>query len=132
VRSLLANRVYLGEACCGQHYNPDAHAALVDAVTWRLAQYEPKRRSNPNRPGLLYGLLRCASCRSLMTISADKGDRLYRCSRKPHQRGACPKKTYITATTIETFAEDLLFSAARRRPRSRAKPRPRWWPPKGV
>src|SRR6185436_6644750 len=30
--------------------------------------------------------------------------------------GPCRKKTYITATTIETFAEDLLFAAARRRP----------------
>ena len=116
MQCLFANRVYLGVATCGQFSNPSAHKPLVDPITWRLAQHQPVRRTVPQRPGLLYGVLRCASCRSLMTICSDRPDRLYRCSRKASQLGACPKKTYITASTIDALAEDLLFAVARRRP----------------
>ncbi|WCB96516.1 integrase [Baekduia alba] len=35
---LFKNRVYLGEARCGTYILADAHNALVDPVTWRLAQ----------------------------------------------------------------------------------------------
>jgi DNA invertase Pin-like site-specific DNA recombinase len=113
---LFANRVYLGQASFGDFVNPDAHKPLIDPITWRLAQHQPVKRMRPQQPGLLYGVLRCASCRALMTIHSDRPDRLYRCSRKPSQLGACPKKAYITATSIDALAEDLLFAVARRRP----------------
>ena len=113
---LFTNRVYLGEASFGEFRQENAHPALVAPITWRLAQHEPVRRTTPPQPGLLYGILRCASCRSLMTMSGDYPDRLYRCSRKPKQRGPCPQKTFITASSVDALAEDLLFAVARRRP----------------
>jgi hypothetical protein len=41
---------------------------------------------------------------------------MYRCGRVPKQRGACPRRAWVTASTIDALAEDLLFAAARRRP----------------
>jgi DNA invertase Pin-like site-specific DNA recombinase len=119
VRRVLENPVYLGQARFGGHVHPGAHPALTDEVTWRLAQYPPVRRELPPHPGLLYGLLRCASCRSLMRTWTGGGrgvNHAYRCSRTPDQRGPCPHKAWVSASVIEALAEDLLFATARRRP----------------
>ncbi|MCW2994134.1 MAG: hypothetical protein JWQ18_1629 [Conexibacter sp.] len=119
VERMLASRVYLGEIHTGPYVCVNAHPALVDLVTWRLARHQPARRTVPPRPGLLYGILRCASCRSYLTMwsgRSDGIDRMYRCARKLKQRGACPHRAWVTASTMDALAEDLLFAAARRRP----------------
>jgi DNA invertase Pin-like site-specific DNA recombinase len=97
VRHLLENRAYLGEARYGAYVCPNAHPPLIDPITWRLAQYRPLRHNQEAKPGLLYGVLRCASCRSLMTISRGgrhATDRAYRCSRHPAHGGACPNRAW--------------------------------------
>jgi hypothetical protein len=65
VDRLLGSRVYLGEIHNGPHVCVDAHPPLVDPVTWRLARHQPARRAEAPRPGLLYGILRCATCRAI-------------------------------------------------------------------
>lgn len=119
VRHLFASRAYLGEASSGAYIQAGAHPALVDPVTWRLAHHQPARRAVPPRPGLLYGILRCASCRSPMRLwsgRSDGLDRMYRCGRELKQRGACPQRAWVTVSSMDALAEDLLFAAARRRP----------------
>jgi DNA invertase Pin-like site-specific DNA recombinase len=124
VEGLLNNRVYLGEAHNGAYRRPGAHAPLIDEVTWRLAQYRPNRTYGTRYPGLLYGLLRCASCRSLMKISSgERHRRAYACGRLPQHRGACPDPARVDASTIEALAEDLVFAAGRRRPQIARKAR---------
>jgi hypothetical protein len=88
-------------------------------VTWRLALHHPAARAEPPRPGLLYGILRCATCRAYLTMwsgRSDGIDRMYCCGRQLKQRGACPHRAWVTASTMDALAEDLLFAAARRRP----------------
>jgi DNA invertase Pin-like site-specific DNA recombinase len=119
VDRVLKSRVYLGEVRSGEYVCVDAHPPLVDVVTWRLAQHMPAQRARDPRPGLLYGILRCASCRSYLTLwtgRSDGIDRMYRCSRIEKQRGVCPHRAWVTASTIDALAEDLIFAASRRRP----------------
>jgi DNA invertase Pin-like site-specific DNA recombinase len=119
VQRMFANRVYLGEVRCGRHVLAGAHTPLVDVETFRLAQYQPVSRSEPRRPGLLYGIVRCASCGSYLTIWSSGLYGLwrgYRCSRVSTQRGACPQRTYVEAGALDALGEDLLFAIARRRP----------------
>jgi DNA invertase Pin-like site-specific DNA recombinase len=119
VERIFASRVYLGEIHNGPYVCVDAHPALVDPVTWRLAVHQPAQRAEAPRPGLLYGILRCATCRAYLTLwsgRSDGIDRMYRCGRQFKQRGACPHRAWITASTMDALAEDLLFAAARRRP----------------
>jgi hypothetical protein len=119
VQRVLKSRVYLGEVRSGAYVCVDAHPPLVDVVTWRLAQHQPAVRAQPPRPGMLYGILRCASCRSYLRLwsgRSDGIDRMYRCSRVEKQRGICPHRAWVTASTVDALAEDLLFAASRRRP----------------
>jgi DNA invertase Pin-like site-specific DNA recombinase len=119
VQRLFESRVYLGEVHNGPYCCLDAHPPLVDAVTWQLACHLPAARTEPPRPGLLYGILRCASCRSYLTLWSGgrlAADRMYRCSRVEQQLGACPRRAWVTASAMDALAEDLVFAAARRRP----------------
>src|SRR4051794_3630611 len=68
VARLFANRVYLGEVTFGDYTKAGAHVPLVDETTFRLAQYQPAARKQPPRPGLLYGIARCASCGSYLNV----------------------------------------------------------------
>ncbi|WP_241004527.1 recombinase family protein [Conexibacter sp. SYSU D00693] len=123
VAHLLENRAYLGEARNGPYVKRDAHPALVDPVTWRLAQRRP-RRIAPHRAGLLSGLARCATCRAVMTITGGSRageDRSYRCSRPA--AAPCPAPAAISSQRLDTLAEDLLFSVARRRPQVQRRAR---------
>jgi DNA invertase Pin-like site-specific DNA recombinase len=119
VQRLFESRAYLGEVHNGPYCCLDAHPPLVDPVIWQMARHTPAIRVEPPRPGLLYGILRCASCRSYLTLWSGgrlAADRMYRCGRVPKQRGACPRRAWVTASAIDALAEDLLFAAARRRP----------------
>jgi DNA invertase Pin-like site-specific DNA recombinase len=119
VQRLFESRTYLGEIHNGPYSCLDAHPPLVDPVTWQLARHLPAVHTEPPRPGLLYGILRCASCRSHLTLWSGgrlAADRMYRCGRVPSQRGPCPRRAWVTASTMDALAEDLLFAAARRRP----------------
>jgi len=118
VRSVIANRVYLGEARAGSIVNPEAHEPLVGLAEWNAAN--TARGVHPGRSGrgtgLLSGVLRCAGCSYAMKASMGKtrhGKRFleYRC--KPDKAaGRCPAPAAVKASVIEPFVVERLFEFA--------------------
>ncbi len=106
---LLASRVYLGEVAYGTEVrNPRAHEPLVDADTWQAAQRERRPRKKRGTPYVLSGLVRCASCRYVMSggPGGAKGHlRVYRCQGR-HGGGKCPAPTMIVADALEAWVLD--------------------------
>lgn len=119
VRSVIANRVYLGEARAGSIVNPEAHEPLVGLAEWNAAN--TARGVHPGRSGrgsgLLSGVLRCAGCSYAMKASMGKTRHgkpflEYRC--KPDKAaGRCPAPAAVKATVIEPFVVERLFEFAR-------------------
>jgi site-specific DNA recombinase len=110
VRSIIANRVYLGEASGGGGLSkPAAHPPLVSRAQWgaanRVRGVAPSRSGRAS--GLLSGLLRCSGCRYAMKPSMSTGggrSRLsYRCkaSRSETAGGRCPAPASIEASVVE-------------------------------
>jgi DNA invertase Pin-like site-specific DNA recombinase len=118
VRSIVANRVYLGEARAGAIVNAEAHEPLVGLVEWNAAN--TARGVHPGRSGrasgLLSGILRCAGCSYAMKASMGKTRHgkpflEYRC--KPDKAaGRCPSPAAVKATVIEPFVTEQLFEFA--------------------
>lgn len=113
VKSMVRNRVYLGEARHGEYVSEGAHAPLTDATTWRQAQRSGS--VNPARsgiaPALLSGLIRCAGCRHGMGNHVARGRRQYRCHRK-FPAGVCPEPAYIAINSgIEDYVVGEFFRA---------------------
>jgi len=120
VRTMLANRVYLGEARHGEFVNAGAHLALTDPVTFRQAQAATAVRPSrsPDRPAVLAGLLRCAGCRHAMGsfINRQRSEtyRQYRCQRT-YPAGRCPEPASIAASAgIEDHVTEAFFEAVGR------------------
>jgi hypothetical protein len=119
VRSIVKNRVYLGEARAGEHVKVDAHEALIDPSTWEKANraraLAPARSGRST--GLLQGLVRCAGCSYAMKASMGRSRhgkaRLdYRC--KPDKAaGRCPAPTSISGPAIDEFVTEWFFDLAR-------------------
>jgi Recombinase zinc beta ribbon domain len=103
VTALLKRRVYLGEVSCAPHIREGAHPALIDAVTWELAQRPrfmgPRKARNE---ALLRGLVICASCGMAMAVVPRKqhGTSVYGCHRR-FGAGTCPAPAYIDAHQLE-------------------------------
>lgn len=108
-RSLLANRVYLGELRVGRHVNVAAHPPIVDAEMFDGAQRA--RVTRPTRvaehPALLSGLVRCAGCGHMMSSSEQKV-RVYGCSVN-HSAGRCPAPAAITARLLDEYVERVVL-----------------------
>jgi DNA invertase Pin-like site-specific DNA recombinase len=112
VGHLLRNRVYLGEVAyrcrTGEGrdlVNRDAHTALTDLVTWEAAQPGTRPAKRRGTPYLLSGLVRCASCRYVMTgiPGGSRGHiRVYRCTGR-HGAGRCPAPSMIVADPLESW-----------------------------
>ena len=119
VRTIIANRVYLGEARAGSIVNAKAHQPLVSLAAWNAAN--TARGVHPGRSGrgsgLLSGLLRCAGCSYAMKPAMGhtrhgKAFLEYRC--KPDKAaGRCPAPAAVKATVIEPFVVERLFEFAR-------------------
>jgi DNA invertase Pin-like site-specific DNA recombinase len=58
---IIRNRIYLGEARCGEHVNLAAHQALVTPALWQAAQ-SPSGQATPRGRYLLTSLVRCGTC----------------------------------------------------------------------
>jgi DNA invertase Pin-like site-specific DNA recombinase len=119
---MLRSRVYLGEVFYGPHVHPGAHEALIDPATWEAAHYPPNLPRHDPIPGVLVGLVRCASCRRSMTASIarvpGRPDYLnYRC-RKFSATGTCSAPAHIAAKRIEPFVIDAMFRMLRKRRRT--------------
>jgi site-specific DNA recombinase len=117
MKSVLENRVYLGEARSGEHVLPDAHTALIDESTWRTAQRIKQRPSKrPGSTSLLAGLIRCAGCRYALKPSRmkdRKGTKLlmYSCRGKK-AGGKCPAPTTVLAHLIEPWVVERFMERA--------------------
>jgi DNA invertase Pin-like site-specific DNA recombinase len=112
---LIRNRVYLGEIAFGEWRNPDAHEPIVPRDLWEQAQIAhprpPRNTPNHQQMALLAGIVRCASCRYVMTHDArppKKGGRIYRCTRRK-ATGVCPAAANIQAKLIEPYVEKVVL-----------------------
>ncbi|MGN6256610.1 MAG: recombinase family protein [Solirubrobacterales bacterium] len=123
VRTIIKNRVYLGEARAGKIINPDAHEPIVTLDEWQAANraggVHPARaaRGTGGTAGLLSGLLRCAGCSYALKVSANRprGDKTYLAYSCKSEKagGRCPAPTSVAAMQIEPFVVEQLFAFAR-------------------
>jgi DNA invertase Pin-like site-specific DNA recombinase len=117
VRRLLANRSYLGEQVYAGRTYENAHAPLVSAGEWKLAQHEaPERRAAPaDFP--LSGVASCSTCGGPMVGGrGGKGLRTYRCAASlahAKRRGAsCAAPATMVAHRLEEHLDGVLRSWA--------------------
>ncbi len=111
LRSMIANRCYLGEARSGEFVMEGAHEAIVDDALFRAANAvkgsAPVRRGE-SEGALLAGLLYCA-CGGRLTSDYTMRNgtryRYYTCKKVP----ACPERSTISASIIEPYATDIAF-----------------------
>lgn len=117
VRTLVRNRVYLGEARSGDLVKTGAHKALVDEETWQQANRPRGLRmaSTGNAAGMLSGIIRCAGCSFALKPSMGKTRhgkrrREYRC-RPDKAAGRCPAPASASALPLEKFVVGQFFDA---------------------
>jgi len=119
VRSVLSNRVYLGEVRSGVYVKQGAHEPLTDPATWERAQLATERvgRRHRGRPSLLTGLVRCAGCRGALHATPDRPATgapgvVYRCT-DASSAGRCPARAGILSSVIEPHVVSLALARAR-------------------
>jgi site-specific DNA recombinase len=104
LRSLITNRVYLGEARHGEHVKAGAHEAMVTQAQFDAAQGEKAAPQVVSSGYELSGLVYCAGCsnrsRGSLTTSHGKRKRSYTC-RRYHAAGVCPATGNVTAELLE-------------------------------
>jgi site-specific DNA recombinase len=118
VRTIVRNRVYLGEARAGAIVNAEAHEPLIGLAEWNAANVA--KGVHPSRSGrgtgLLSGLLRCAGCSYAMKPSMGRtrhGKPFLEYQCKPDKAaGRCPAPAAVKATVIEPFVLERLFEFA--------------------
>jgi DNA invertase Pin-like site-specific DNA recombinase len=102
VRTIIENRVYLGEAKAGSVVKEKAHPALVDELTFRRANKKGTLHGNGARKGgplLGGGMLRCGTCgHGLYKSSMKTGHWFYRC-----KFAGCTNRATISARKIEEY-----------------------------
>jgi DNA invertase Pin-like site-specific DNA recombinase len=104
---LLANPVYKGEARYGDLTNPNAHEAIIDAVTWARAQREqadPELLISKATDWLLSGFTRCASCRYAMRVMPRRPSTIpvYRCH-CTNAEAKCPHPVTISMKALDDY-----------------------------
>ena len=115
VKSIVANRVYLGELRSGQYVNRNAYEPIVDHTLWEAAQ-RPRAtnsKSKERKPTLLGGLLRCAGClltMSSQTIVNAQGtpERVYTC-KSESSAGHCDSRASISGRIVEPYIDAMFF-----------------------
>ena len=110
---LIGNPVYLGQARSGEFSNPDAHQAIVDEDTWKVAQATKQPPQNGLGGALLSGLVRCQGCRYVLKADSMRdrtGERvrLYRC-RSSRSAGKCPAPASVLGSVVEPFVVERFF-----------------------
>lgn len=118
IRSVVANRVYLGEARAGEFANPRAHEPLVSVGEFEAANHArgvaPARSGRAS--GLLSGILRCAGCRYAMkpsqgTTRHGKQFLEYRCKASRNETATrCLAPTAVKATVIDPYVLGEFFA----------------------
>lgn len=115
VRSMIRNRVYLGEARSGDLVKIGAHEPLIDDETWQAAN---KRRglshsASGSTAGMLSGIIRCAGCSFALkprigSTRHGKPRREYTC-RPDKAAGRCPEPASVNAENVEKVAVERFF-----------------------
>jgi Recombinase zinc beta ribbon domain/Recombinase len=107
VKSIVANRAYLGEARSGSLIKPGAHPALVDQKTWLAANRKgPTYGTLADRkdgPLLGRGLLRCGTCGGGLVRSISKSKRVRRYEYYRCPAPTCKPRATIMAQRIEQY-----------------------------
>lgn len=121
VVNILRNRIYLGEIHHGPNFKADAHEPLTDPATWARAQAPNERPAErPELPAaLLRGMVRCASCRRVMSpAGTGRGSdtRAYKCSPR-RSSGRCPAPASVTTPIVEPHVEAFFWQEACRKRR---------------
>jgi DNA invertase Pin-like site-specific DNA recombinase len=118
-KSLLANRVYLGELRDGVNVNAAAHEPLVTLDEFLAAGRSIPRpgRAVGDRlappPALLSGLVRCAGCGHRMPRKK-AAEAIYAC-RVTHGGGEpCPEPAAITARILDAYVEPIILAELQR------------------
>jgi len=119
VSQMFKSQTYLGRIAIGDAiYEEGAHPALVDERTWQLAQREGKRPDHNGSlasQGILAGLIRCAGCGHLLTVTASgpQGARVasYTC-RRVRASGDCPAPASGTVEKVDALVEPGLAARA--------------------
>jgi DNA invertase Pin-like site-specific DNA recombinase len=117
IRNLLAVRTYTGDVTDGDHVYRDAHPAIVSRDVWRQVQFPtptPRAQAAAN-PGLLTGVVRCASCSYAMVVQGVNGggsDHVYYRCRGVHSGGRCAGPASIRLDALDAHVErDFLATA---------------------
>jgi DNA invertase Pin-like site-specific DNA recombinase/cell division septum initiation protein DivIVA len=109
-RSLLENRVYLGELRVRSYVNPTAHEPLVTRDAFDAAQAAstfPAPRGTRG-PSLLAGLVVCAGCGHAMS----RTNASYACHGR-HSAGHCPAPASVTARRLDDMVAALMVEHLR-------------------
>lgn len=119
VRSVLRNRVYLGEARAGKITNASAHEPLVTQAEWDAAQLShtvlTPRDGSISEQALLTGIVHCSGCGHTLKVSGSTdrktGERTpnYYC-KKRYATGHCPAPASARASTIDPFVEGRVLA----------------------
>lgn len=99
VRSLLANRTYLGEVHFGQWSKTDAHPALVRRELFdrvQRARASAGRKGKSERLLARQGILRCGACDGRMVVCGGTRGAFYRCG-----NDTCLTRATIYAEPVE-------------------------------
>jgi DNA invertase Pin-like site-specific DNA recombinase len=120
-RTLILNRVYLGEARYGSVVNPQAHEPIVTAAEFDAAQLTTTllhgRDGSVASKALLGGLARCDGCGYTLKITGRRiggpsGEKepVYYCKGRS-AKGRCPAQASIRAHYLDAYVEEQVLLA---------------------
>jgi DNA invertase Pin-like site-specific DNA recombinase len=115
VRQMFKSETYLGHIRIGEDIlHESVVPALVDERTWQLAQRDgerPRHDGSLASQGILTGLIRCAGCGHVLTVTASgpPGARVasYTC-RKRRASGTCPAPASAVVFKVDPLVEQEL------------------------
>jgi DNA invertase Pin-like site-specific DNA recombinase len=114
VKSMIANRAYLGEARAGQFIKESAHPRLVDETLWVVANRKGpcfgKPEDRRGGPLLGQGLLRCGTCGSGLVRSGSRNRYQHRYEYYRCVSPTCACRVTISARRIEHYLVNIVLT----------------------
>lgn len=106
VYSMLGVASYCGDLVDGDLVHREAHPAIVSREVFAKARTVTKPRAMDATPGLLVGVVRCASCSYALILQGRKGtDALYYRCRGNHSSGPCPAPVSVKVGLLDSYVE---------------------------
>jgi DNA invertase Pin-like site-specific DNA recombinase len=116
VYKIIKNPAYCGVTHSGRYRNPNAHEPIVDAATWQACQFTPRP---PGKwvESLVSGMIRCASCGSMMTSLRTAGAKTkantYRCCASRYT-AQCSAPAQARGDELDPLVEEFIFRHSQR------------------